>query len=129
MFEVPGQTKDQLYAKSLAWMAETFVSSKAVIEVQDKDGGKIIGNAVTTVFKVLVPLAVGQTVDSKYTLILEMKDGAVRFIAKGFDGTIGGWHGRELIADKPANMAKLRANMEQLRDSLQAYLTKQDAKW
>ena len=43
--EVPGYTKDQIYTATKIWLAENFVSSKSVIEVDDKESGRIIGNA------------------------------------------------------------------------------------
>ena len=43
--EVPTYTKDQIYTATKIWLAETFVSSKSVIEVDDKESGIIIGNA------------------------------------------------------------------------------------
>lgn len=40
-----GQSADAIYEKTLQWMAQTFVSSKAVLEYQNKKTGQIIGNA------------------------------------------------------------------------------------
>ena len=36
-------TKSELYTYAKSWMAKTFVSSKDVIEMDDKDAGRIIG--------------------------------------------------------------------------------------
>jgi hypothetical protein len=41
---VPGKTREQIFEESKQWMAKTFRSSKAVIEYENKDAGKIIGN-------------------------------------------------------------------------------------
>ena len=41
-------TKTELFVNAKAWLAKTFVSSKSVIEMEDKDAGKIIGNGVIT---------------------------------------------------------------------------------
>lgn len=40
-----GVTKDELFASSRQWIAETFRSSKAVIDLEDKTEGVIVGNA------------------------------------------------------------------------------------
>ena len=47
-FEYIKQTdnlKAKNYERSVAWLAQAFVSAKAVIEVQDKDAGMVIGKA------------------------------------------------------------------------------------
>jgi len=41
-------TKNEIYDMSLEWMARTFFDNKEVIELQDKDNGKIIGKGITT---------------------------------------------------------------------------------
>lgn len=42
--EVSAAKKEDIYASTKLWMAETFISSKSVIEVDDKEAGRIIGN-------------------------------------------------------------------------------------
>lgn len=44
IIDVPGLGKDQIYNASKIWIAENFRSAKAVIEVDDKAAGLIIGN-------------------------------------------------------------------------------------
>src|SRR4030067_1436563 len=46
--DVPGHTKDQIYNATKIWIAETFHSAKAVIENDDKEAGRIIGNGRIT---------------------------------------------------------------------------------
>lgn len=43
--DIPTRTKEQIYTATKIWLAENFVSSKSVIEVDDKESGIIIGNA------------------------------------------------------------------------------------
>ena len=43
--EAKGTTKDQLFSTARIWLAETFRSSKAVIDLEDKAEGVIVGNA------------------------------------------------------------------------------------
>lgn len=45
---LPGNSKDELYLRAHSWMARTFVSSKDVIQMSDKDAGRIIGKAIMT---------------------------------------------------------------------------------
>lgn len=46
IIELPGVKKDVIFTRSLNWIASEFLSAKAVIELQDKDQGKIIGNVL-----------------------------------------------------------------------------------
>lgn len=46
VLEFPGIQKTVLFEQSLQWLAGTFKSSKAVIEYQNKQEGKIIGNVL-----------------------------------------------------------------------------------
>jgi hypothetical protein len=41
---IPGKEKNEIYTASKIWIAETFNSAKAVIEIDDKEMGLIIGN-------------------------------------------------------------------------------------
>jgi hypothetical protein len=47
IIDLNGMTKEQIYQKSLEWIANSFKSYKHVIEYQDKESGTIIGNIVT----------------------------------------------------------------------------------
>lgn len=42
--EVPGKSKDQIYIATKTWVAENFKSAKAVLEVDSRQDGLIIGN-------------------------------------------------------------------------------------
>ena len=44
IIELPGEPQNYIYEKSRQWIAETFRSSKAVIEYENKEEGVIIGN-------------------------------------------------------------------------------------
>lgn len=39
-----GQNKDDLFSKSVKWMADSFVDSKEVIQIKDKEAGSIVGS-------------------------------------------------------------------------------------
>ena len=41
--KVEGFTKDKLYSSALAWFGRTFRQAQKVIDVQDKEAGRIIG--------------------------------------------------------------------------------------
>lgn len=45
--DAKGATKDQLYIKGREWFAKSFKSANDVIQMDDKDAGKIIGKATS----------------------------------------------------------------------------------
>lgn len=47
VYDAPGANKNQIFDATKVWIAQKFVSSKAVIEVEDKQQGLIIGNGIT----------------------------------------------------------------------------------
>jgi hypothetical protein len=88
---VDGLTKDQLYSAALAWFGETFKSAKNVLDVQDREAGRIVGKPLyqyePTVF---IGSARIRGVVS-YSVTLEVKDGRYRYIIGNFvhEGTPG----------------------------------------
>ena len=44
--QAPDYTKAQIYAATKIWIAQNFNSAKAVIELDDKDRGQVIGNGI-----------------------------------------------------------------------------------
>ena len=44
VIDMPGFNKDQIYTATKVWIAENFMSAKAVIENDDKEAGRVIGN-------------------------------------------------------------------------------------
>lgn len=44
--DTPGKSKDQIYLSSKVWIAESFKSSKAVLEIDSKQDGLLLGNAI-----------------------------------------------------------------------------------
>jgi hypothetical protein len=44
--QAPDYTKAEIYAATKIWIAQNFNSAKAVIELDDRDRGQIIGNSI-----------------------------------------------------------------------------------
>ena len=74
--------KNELYTKTITWMAESFNSSKEVIEYKNIDDGKIIGNTILSVNISNGPMDFYR--DIKMTIIIEIKNESLRFTAKNF---------------------------------------------
>lgn len=69
-------SKKELLGFSKAWLTKTFVSSKAVIEMEDADAGKIIGKAI---FK----LSDGTT-SAHFIITIDTKDNKYRCVLSEF---------------------------------------------
>jgi predicted ATP-dependent protease len=120
VYDVPNLSKDQIYSKTLSWMAETYNSSKHVIELQDKESGRIVGNAITTFNS-----WIGIPLSYRYTISVDTKDNKIRvqfrdFISVDQEGQ---------SAQNDYEMGKIKANLEALSDNLYQYLTKKDHDW
>jgi hypothetical protein len=78
-------TKDDLFLRTKRWMAETFRSSKAVIEFEDKENGQIIGNT-----RLPIKGGLGTTFYFDMTIIIGIRDGKIRLTAKNFRESVPG---------------------------------------
>lgn len=76
--------KDKLYTRALTWVVKTYNSAKDVIQLNDKDDGKLILKAIMQ-----IPVARGgyETVD--YTMTIDVKDNKYRCTITGFTHTGG----------------------------------------
>lgn len=114
--------KSVIFDKSLEWMAQTFVDSKAVIELKDKESGKIIGKGRTS-FNVESGLS-SVPIPCRFTLMLEAKDNKYRAT---YDNFIGMWGQSENIPQplkQKAHVDAVKEKMLQLDKALYDYLTK-----
>jgi Domain of unknown function (DUF4468) with TBP-like fold len=71
--QMPGASKNELYARGKVWFARAFNSAQNVIQADDKEAGILVGKAFNTVY--LENL--GQLVPTRvwYTVALTFKDG------------------------------------------------------
>lgn len=73
--DVPDKSKNQLFSNAKVWMANTFVSSKDVIQSEDKEAGDIIGKGFTKVyFKSIVTIER----NDYFTIQIDVKDNKYR---------------------------------------------------
>lgn len=79
VLEAPDQSKDQLFSASKSWIAETFVSGKAVIDDADKDSGRIIakGRIEKPCAGIQCAMGYGGRLIS-FTLRIDTKNGKIR---------------------------------------------------
>ncbi len=122
--------KNEIFDRSLEWVAQTFNDSKAVIELKDKETGKIIGKGISS-FIVNSGLA-SVPIPCKFTLKLEAKDNKYRAT---YDNFIGMWelYGTSMpmpLKQKP-HVDAIKEKMLQLDKSLYDHLikAKSDSNW
>lgn len=83
-----GITKDQLYVRAREWFAQTFKSAQAVIQMDDKEAGKIIGKgSAKGSFYYLLTLF---SFSLNYTVSITLKDGRYRYEITDFTATDDG---------------------------------------
>jgi hypothetical protein len=111
VIEIPSVSKDELFNRSKMWISRAFRSSKAVTDLEDKEGGKIIakGNISTTIKMPLSPRLDAGAVSMTVTLLL--KDGKYKYVVDNFQhsapiGTPGTW-----ISVGPLEQEKAKAGM------------------
>jgi|ERR1035437_207025 hypothetical protein len=77
----------ELYVRAHTWFANTFKSAKSVIQLDDKEAGKIIGKGfieVVTPFKAGVMGTVGFVGNVYFTLDIQTKDGKYKYVLSNF---------------------------------------------
>lgn len=98
-------TKTELYTRARAWFAQEFRSGKDVLQMDDKEAGKLIGRAL---FAVPVNNGFGMPIGESYvyyTITIDVRDNKFRCILSDFlheKGVIQGTgSGGNLVNDKP----------------------------
>ena len=72
IIDLPGKNKSEIYESTLQSMASIFNSSKAVLQYQNKEDGKIIGKGITDVVYSFMP------VETHFTITIDIKDEKIR---------------------------------------------------
>jgi hypothetical protein len=78
--QVDGVSANELYVRAKEWLALTFVSSKSVIQLEDKEAGKIIGKGISEIFA--SPFSGERTYSYGYiefTLEIQVKEGRCKY--------------------------------------------------
>jgi hypothetical protein len=115
-------TKNEIYDASLEWMAQTLSGPREVIELKDKDNGKIIGKGITS-FR--GKIGIGSTnVLCRFTLIVEAKDNKYRTTYNNFVGLWGESYNRPEPVEKKEYIDSVKAKLALLDEDLYNYLKK-----
>jgi hypothetical protein len=76
--EVPGVSKAELYSRAREWFAKTFGSSKAVLEMDDREAGKLVGT-FNTPLKMASGVGVSLDMLLWRGITIDLKDGKYRY--------------------------------------------------
>ncbi|TDQ12798.1 DUF4468 domain-containing protein [Pedobacter metabolipauper] len=71
----PNLSKDKIYELSLKWLANTFLDSKEVIRVQNRETGNILGNGITDI---IISGFFGSTERFSFMIDITVKDSKSR---------------------------------------------------
>jgi hypothetical protein len=115
-------TKNEIYDLSLEWMARTFFDNKEIIEVQDKDNGKIIGKGI-----VFFRGKIGwfsADIPCRFTLIVEAKDNKYRTTYNNFVGLHGENQTRPEPLQQKDYVDSVKAKLAAIDEDLYNYLKK-----
>lgn len=111
--------KDLIFAKSLEWMSRNFVSSKNVIELQDKENGKIVGN-------ITFPTEKGFHT-ARATMVITIKDNRYKLYMENLYQN-GNATPHIVVEMFEANFPDAKAKFNQIDNELYAFLQGKNSK-
>jgi hypothetical protein len=122
-------TKNEIYDISLEWMARTFFDNKEVIELKDKDNGKIIGKGIT-IFKGKIGWF-SSNIPCRFTMVIEVKDNKYRATYNNFVGLYGENQSRPEPLEQKEYIEAVKAKLDVIDDGLYSYLknSKSNTDW
>lgn len=125
IYEVAGDSKAELYVKSIEWLIDSFKDAKSVIQFKDKEEGIIVGKYLMCSTK--IGSGSGAYYEDLYAKIkINTKDNATRLIIE----PLGEWNydsGSLTVRNYSKNNAIDEING--LIESYEKMLDKEDAEW
>jgi hypothetical protein len=105
--QTPGLSKNELFLYANEWFANSFKSSKDVIQFSDKESGKIIakGNLDTSYRTLGMLIEIGYV---SFTIEVATKNGRYRYIIKNF------WHHKGISSVKSPGDLRIKKSGMQL---------------
>jgi len=125
---VEGVAADELYARAHAWIATTYASAKDVIQLADKDTGRIIAKGS------LPNSYMGAAAWFDHTLTIEVKEGRFRYSLTDFAFDNGHWSApledeRAFTVGFKKTIQRFRQQATDLVEELTAAMMKPAAEW
>ncbi len=118
-------TRDELYSRARSWFVDSFVSSTAVIEQDDKDGYIIKGKYVDSVQRNIFC-----TVEIESVITVEIKDGKARLtISAPLSVTAVVDYSRTPTALSKSEVEAINRKRQELFDSFKDFLSTYREDW
>jgi hypothetical protein len=115
-------TKNEIYDVSLEWMARTFFDNKEVIEIKDRENGKIISKGIV-MFKGKIGWF-SADIPCRFTMTLEAKDSKYRTTYNNFVALHGESQSRPVPLEEKAHVDAVKAKLAVVDEDLFGYLKK-----
>lgn len=119
--QINGLSKDELFTKTQSWFAVTFVDSKSVLELQDKENGRIIGKGMTEFYNAGIA-----QIPTRFTMIIDFKDNKIRTQYKSWTGMWGQARNQPMPVKVVANALQVKKNIIALDQKFAEYLNTQN---
>lgn len=129
---IDSMSKDALYVSALDWMNKIYKSGKNVIQTTDKEGGMIIGKAVT---QALIYNNMGMKKDGgyfSYTISIYFKDNKYKYVIDDIiynKGEMALASGADLAEKFPHNWTGLIGNNKQTRREWKSFQKQADSEF
>lgn len=119
VYDVPDVSAVEIFDRTIEWLAKIFVDAREVIELQDRERGKIIGNGIVK-FNDVVTVN-----DCKFMVTIDIQEGRFRITFSNYK-----WVGVEYALDKKYHVDQINSSLLALSDDLHNYiLNYSDDKW
>jgi hypothetical protein len=117
---VPGATKDQLYMRAREWFALSFKSANNVIQMDDKENGKLIGKGQKSDTYMIKSFMTVTPIDQRFyfTISITVKDSRYRVIINDItysSGSVAAYpiEGMAQAVLQPKNSNKMMLGIQQ----------------
>ena len=119
VYDLTNVNANEIYDRTLEWLALTFADAREVIELKDKERGKIIGNGIVK-FKDYTTVN-----DCKFMVTIDIQEGRFRITFSNYD-----WVGVNYPLNKKYHVDQINSSLLALSEDLNNYIINySDDKW
>ena len=115
-YDLPGESRDALFDKSLLWVKATMVPKGGQLVHADRTRGSISATVMTAYNSVWVE------VPARYTMRIDFKDGRIRITCYDFEDFWGEFRKTARPVEDADAIRQLQQKAKETGDSLHAYL-------
>jgi len=109
--------QNEIFVRTLEWMAQIFNDSKSVVEISDRENGKIIGKGITDITHLII------NIPCQFTMIVEVKDGKYRTSYNNFIGMWGEYKNDPRPVEYQKDVEALKIKLTEMDNNLFSYLS------